>query len=33
MVYMLYPDYTTLEERLVGHYDRTLKKIASQLKE
>lgn len=33
MVYLLYRDYTTLEERLVGHYDTTLKKIASQLKE
>jgi 2-haloacid dehalogenase len=33
MVYMLYRDYTTLEERLVGQYDRTLKRIAGQLKE
>jgi hypothetical protein len=33
MVYMLYRDYTSLEERLVGHYDSTLKRIASQADE
>ncbi len=31
MVFMLYSDYTKLEERLVGQYDATLKKISSQL--
>ena len=29
MVFMLYSDYTKLEERLVGHYDSTLKRIAA----
>jgi YjjG family noncanonical pyrimidine nucleotidase len=33
MVFMLYSDYTKLEERLVEHYDSALKKIASQLQE
>jgi len=33
VVYMLYRDYTKLEETLVGQYDRTLKRIAAQLSE
>jgi len=33
MVFMLYSDYTKLEERLVDHYDRTLERIATQLGE
>jgi hypothetical protein len=33
MVFLLYSDYTKLEESLVGHYDRTLKRIATQLGE
>ena len=33
MVFMLYSDYTKLEERLVDHYDRTLERIAAKLKE
>jgi hypothetical protein len=33
MVYMLYRDYTSLEERLVGQYDHALKRIASQTNE
>jgi 2-haloacid dehalogenase len=33
VVYMLYRDYTSLEERLVGQYDQTLKRIASQSSE
>ncbi len=33
MVFLLYSDYTKLEERLVGQYDSTLNKIAYQLKE
>jgi type II secretory pathway pseudopilin PulG len=33
VVYMLYRDYTGLEEQLVGHYDGALKRIASQAEE
>jgi YjjG family noncanonical pyrimidine nucleotidase len=33
VVYMLYRDYTSLEERLVGQYDHALKRIASQANE
>jgi len=33
MVFLLYSDYTKLEERLVSQYDSALKMIAFQLKE